>query len=230
MPRASRPKVRKRCSKCGKIGDHYTRANGKPLSCVRCTKARTAEWQAQNPGRVRASQRRYDGSEKGKAALAVYQKANAATIRARQREWVARNPEKRKAAQSRYNNSDKGKAARARCRETNREAVLAAERRYRQSGKGRANQQRYKRSDKGLAAARKRRQSIKHTAAYKAREAVRHAVMEGAFDKPCACSRCDRRVRVTRDLHFHHTDGYAKANWFVGEWLCVRCHEAEHPQ
>jgi len=129
MPQAARPKVRKRCNTCGKIGKHYTRRNGKlQRPCVECIKAKSAEWQRQNREKRREHCRRYDQSDKGKAAAAAYRETNAEQLNAAKREWAANNPETRRAAQQRYEQSEKGKTARARRRlGPGRDAILSSE-------------------------------------------------------------------------------------------------------
>jgi hypothetical protein len=77
---------------------------------------------------------------------------------------------------------------------------------------GRASLKRQRRWEKG-----KSGPNAAHTA-------VMHAIEKGVLLKPLACPSCGRQGR----LHFHHTQGYEPANYFVGEWLCPRCHVGVH--
>lgn len=56
----------------------------------------------------------------------------------------------------------------------------------------------------------------------KARAAVQRAVLRGKIQKPTACARCRREVR----LFAHHPRGYD--NPLDVEWLCHICHTADH--
>lgn len=61
-----------------------------------------------------------------------------------------------------------------------------------------------------------------------ARRAVSILVEVGIFLRPIACPACGENPGLTisgkSKIHFHHTSGYEKANWLVGEWLCTTCH------
>jgi hypothetical protein len=58
----------------------------------------------------------------------------------------------------------------------------------------------------------------------KARAAVNNAVAAGKLTK-LPCENCGE---VKTD--FHHTDGYDKANWFTGSWLCRKHHAQTHKE
>lgn len=57
-----------------------------------------------------------------------------------------------------------------------------------------------------------------------AHQAIRKAVESGVLVRPTACPEC----HLPRRVGFHHTDSYSKADFFVGEWLCDRCHAKRH--
>lgn len=55
-----------------------------------------------------------------------------------------------------------------------------------------------------------------------ARYQVKQAVIRGGFEKT-SCVECgDGKV------HFHHSSGYDKENWFTGQWLCHYHHKLAH--
>lgn len=62
-----------------------------------------------------------------------------------------------------------------------------------------------------------------------ARDAVHKAVKRGKIVKPSKCSMCGlipaRGADGRSEIHFHHTNGYAKKNRLVGIWLCRSCHK-----
>ena len=55
---------------------------------------------------------------------------------------------------------------------------------------------------------------------HKARQSVNNALRSGKLHRQ-PCGDCGNRT-----TEFHHTNGYDKADWFVGIWLC-RTHHAE---
>lgn len=64
----------------------------------------------------------------------------------------------------------------------------------------------------------------------KAMKAVHYAIERGKLERPDTCEVCGKapkRRRYTR-IHFHHTDGYKMENWFVGIFVCARCHVKIH--
>lgn len=57
-----------------------------------------------------------------------------------------------------------------------------------------------------------------------ARYMLQAAIAEGIVIKPAACERCLGNT-PSYALHGHHSD-YAKP--YDVEWLCIKCHSAEH--
>jgi hypothetical protein len=73
-----------------------------------------------------------------------------------------------------------------------------------------------------------RRRSVKPSAEHKekARQILHHEVRVGRIVKPETCERCDRPGKPgPAGLHGHHAD-YSRP--LDVEWLCPRCHSAEH--
>ena len=71
-------------------------------------------------------------------------------------------------------------------------------------------------------------QKLRYPERFKAREAVANAVKAGKFIKPDVCEDCGEKPERKRDMHFHHTADYEKENWFVGKWVCRKCHRKIH--
>lgn len=57
---------------------------------------------------------------------------------------------------------------------------------------------------------------------YIARQLLIHAVKSGKVIKPSECSSCGTSGRIEG----HHHEGYDKP--LSVQWLCVKCHRAEH--
>ena len=94
----------------------------------------------------------------------------------------------------------------AKCKKAHKEA----QRKYKQSKKGRATQQ---------------RKDVKYRVAYpekiKARHVVSHAIRDGKLKRPSICEFCKEK----RFVHGHHED-YSKPLDVV--WLCRECHKELH--
>lgn len=63
---------------------------------------RAREWAKKNPDRVRAKQRKYNRSEKGKATHKAWRDANRERLSAKKKQWAKEHPESRKATQYCY--------------------------------------------------------------------------------------------------------------------------------
>lgn len=63
-----------------------------------------------------------------------------------------------------------------------------------------------------------------------AHQHVRYATERGYIIRPKECPIChaEPRVRIFPRIQFHHTDGYDKAHWYTGIFICARCHSKIH--
>ena len=68
------------------------------------------------------------------------------------------------------------------------------------------------------------RHRARHPEKARARRALASAVRRGEIQKPTVCPRCGSAVQ-TQHMHGHHRD-YSKP--LDVEWLCRKCHLAEH--
>lgn len=59
---------------------------------------------------------------------------------------------------------------------------------------------------------------------WRARRAVREAILNGTLVRPAACSACG----TAGPVQGHHWRGYEPSAWLNVQWLCNRCHRAEH--
>lgn len=62
----------------------------------------------------------------------------------------------------------------------------------------------------------------RNPAIYKAKVAVRRAVLRGTLTKPHRC-RCGQTP-----VEAHHYRGYHKTHWLTVQWLCRSCHTLVH--
>ncbi len=67
----------------------------------------------------------------------------------------------------------------------------------------------------------------------RARHAAWRAVARGDLMRPLECPECGRKEGTDRGkgktvILFHHTRGYDKDFWLVGEWACKWCHIQKH--
>ncbi len=60
---------------------------------------------------------------------------------------------------------------------------------------------------------------------WKARRAVREAVIAGRLVRPEACPACGDSAR---QIHAHHHRGYEPDAWLDIKWLCTACHALAH--
>jgi len=119
--------------------------------------------------------------------------------------------------------------------ERGRAVYRKANRKCKQTEKGKSRKKRYRKSDKGRRAAckyastyrktekgklRRKNQRIRNLHKFQAREAVRHAVRGGKLPRADAlkCS-CGNQAK-----HYHHHNGYDKAHWLDVVPICVPCH------
>lgn len=58
----------------------------------------------------------------------------------------------------------------------------------------------------------------------RANDAIKRALRDGKMIRPNTCSRC----LVPCKPQGHHYNGYEREHWLEVEWLCIKCHNAEH--
>jgi hypothetical protein len=88
-------------------------------------------------------------------------------------------------------------------------------------------ERRYKESPKGKLAARRHEQAYywRNHAKKRARESLKHAVKMGKVVRPSVCEGCKEPCKPEA----HHHLGYAWEHRFTVQWLCRPCHRAaEH--
>lgn len=59
---------------------------------------------------------------------------------------------------------------------------------------------------------------------WRARRAVREAIVRGDLVRPSMCSKCGRQ----RAVQAHHWRGYDPSVWLDVQWLCTTCHRSAH--
>lgn len=97
-----------------------------------------------------------------------------------------------------------------------------------QRGKGKAAHaeavKAWSRRNPELRRAMDQRMRDKYPLHWRARRAVRAAVIDGRLVRPDACQRCSE----IRPVQAHHWRGYEPEAWLDVEWLCTRCHKTAH--
>lgn len=59
---------------------------------------------------------------------------------------------------------------------------------------------------------------------WRARRAVREALLRGTLVRPSHCTECGS----AGPIQGHHWRGYDPAEWLNVKWLCTRCHRVAH--